>query len=92
MMSVHTALRKPPSPIGTAPTVLITEQEVKLLTAAAFTAVAPPRPRLLSRWIAGVRAALATRPDAEDIDRPRDVQRRYSFLESAAMARAMERL
>jgi hypothetical protein len=94
MLSVHTAVRKPPTAraVDTQPTVLITEQEVKLLTAAAVGTVAPPRPRLLSRWIAGVKAALAAEPAADQRDRPRDVQKHYAYIESAAMARAMERL
>ena len=52
MMSVHAPVRKPKPAtrtVDTRPTVLITEQEVKLLTAAALTAVAAPRPSLLSR-------------------------------------------
>lgn len=99
MLSVHTAVRRPvrrPTPtaraVDTRPTVLITAQEVKLLSAAALTAVAAPRPSLLSRWITGARAMLATAPAADDTDHPRYVQKHYSYLESAAMARAMERL
>lgn len=95
MFSIHTAVRKPPTTapaVDTRPTVLITEQEVKLLTAAALAAVAPPRPHLLSRWIAGVKAAFVVRPVADEADRPRYVQKHYSYVESAAMARAMERL
>jgi len=51
MLSVHTPVRKPTPAaraVDTRPTVLITEQEVKLLTAAALAAVPAPRPSLLS--------------------------------------------
>ncbi|GAY15452.1 hypothetical protein [Mycobacterium sp. shizuoka-1] len=65
---------------------LITEHEVKLLTAAAIAA-APPRPRPFARWIAARRAARAARPQ-----RRRGTPVHYDFLEHAAMARAMERL
>ena len=95
MMSVHTSVHKPPKAartVDTRPTVLVTEQEVKLLTAAALAPVPSARPHLLSRWIAGVKAAFAARPVADEGDRPRYVQKHYSYLESAAMARAMERL
>jgi hypothetical protein len=95
MLTVHTAVRKPTPTaraVDTRPTVLITEQEVKLLTTAALTAVAAPQPSLLSRWIICARAVLATVPAAEHTDHPRYVQKHYSYLESAAMARAMERL
>jgi hypothetical protein len=95
MMSVHAPVRKPKPAtrtVDTRPTVLITEQEVKLLTAAALTAVAAPRPSLLSRWIIRAKAAIATVPVDDGVDRPRYVQKHYSYLESAAMSRAMERL
>lgn len=93
MLSVHAPIHKPTPTtraVDTRPTVLITEQEVKLLTAAALSAVASPRPSLLGRWVTRARAAIATVDDG--IDRPRYAQKHYSYLESAAMSRAMERL
>jgi hypothetical protein len=96
MLSVHTPIRKPTPTahaVDTRPTVLISEQEVKLLTAAALSGVASPRPSLLSRWITRAKAAfVATVPVDDGIDRPQYVQKHYSYIESAAMARAMERL
>ena len=100
MLSVRTPIRKAPPPkptpaarvVDTRPTVLISEQEVKLLTAAALTPIAAPHPSLLSRLIARAKAAIATVPVDDGADRPRYVQKHYSYLESAAMARAMERL
>ena len=95
MLSVHAPVRKPTPTahtVDTRPTVLITEQEVKLLTAAALAAVTTPQPSVLSRWISRVKAALATVPVDNGVDHPRYVQKHYSYLESAAMARAMERL
>ena len=95
MMSVHAPVRKPKPAtrtVDTRPTVLITEQEVKLLTAAALAAVPAPRPSLLSRWITRAKALHVSTPAADDRDHPRYVQRHYSYLESAAMSRAMERL
>jgi len=88
MLSVQAPVQQPPSTetpraVDTRPTVLITEQEVKLLTAAA---IAPAKQGLFSRWIAANRAARAARPARP----PRAVH--YEFLEHAAMARAMERL
>jgi hypothetical protein len=91
-MSVHTPIQQQQqSPtesrvVDTRPTVLITEQEVKLLTAAAV-APTPAQPGLLSRWIANHRAARDARRD-----RQRHSPSHYEFLEHAAMARAMERL
>jgi hypothetical protein len=49
----------PPRVLDTRPTVLITEHEVKLLTAAAIAVTAPAKPRLFARWIAASRAARA---------------------------------
>jgi hypothetical protein len=95
MLSVHASVRKPTPAtriVDTQPTVLITGQEVKLLTAAALAAVSAPRPSLLSRWIARSKALHVSAPAADDRDRPRYVQRHYSYIESAAMSRAMERL
>ena len=95
MFSVHAPVRKPTPAariVDTKPTVLITEQEVKLLTAAALAAVPAPRPSLLSRWITRAKALHVSTPAADDRDHPRYVQRHYSYLESAAMSRAMERL
>ena len=93
MLSVHAPVQQPPSTetsrvVDTRPTVLITEQEVKLLTAAAI-GTAPAKHGLFSRWIAASRAARATRP-ARPGRRPCTAH--YEFLEHAAMARAMERL
>ena len=45
-----------------------------------------------TRWIARVKTTFAARAVVDEVDRPRYVQRRYGYLESAAMARAMERL
>lgn len=95
MLSVHSSVRKPTPAtciVDTRPTVLITEQEVRLLTAAALAAVAAPRPSLLSRWIARSKAVHASAAAADDRDRPRYVQRHYSYIESAALSRAVERL
>jgi hypothetical protein len=93
MFSVRTPARKPTpstSPVDTPPTVLITEQEVKLLTAAALTPVRASRPSLLARWITRAKARHVV--PADDRDHPRYVQKHYSYIESAAMSRAMERL
>jgi hypothetical protein len=95
MLSIHAPVRKPTPAtrtVDTQPTVLITEQEVKLLTAAALAAVAAPQPSLLSRWIARAKAVYVSTAAVDDRDHPRYVQRHYSYLESAAMSRAMERL
>lgn len=90
MLSLHAAVQ-PPTPgsptVDTRPTVLITEQEVKLLTAAAIAMPAPAKAGLLSRWFAASRAAHQSRPS-----RWRYAPQHYDFLEYAAMARAMERL
>jgi hypothetical protein len=67
--------------------VLITEQEVKLLTAAAIAPTAPAKHRLLSRWIAANRAAREVRRN-----RWHYAPQHYDFVETAAMTRAMERL
>lgn len=75
---------------GSAP-VLITEQEVLFATAAAVR----PAPRTAGRrwWRIG-RYVTATETSEPEGDRriPRYVARRYSFIEDAAMARAMYRL
>ena len=95
MLSVHTPIRKPTPTahaVDTRPTVLISEQEVKLLTAAALSGVASPRPSLLSRWITRAKALHISTPAVDDRDHPRYVQKHYSYLESAALSRAMERL
>jgi hypothetical protein len=95
MLFVHAPVRTPTPAarvVDTRPTVLVTEQEVKLLTAAALAAVPAPRPSLLSRWIARAKAVYVSAPAADDRDHPRYVQRHYSYIESAAMSRAMERL
>ncbi|MCX2931049.1 hypothetical protein ORI20_12230 [Mycobacterium sp. CVI_P3] len=88
MTSVHAPVHQSPSRVvDTRPTVLITEHEVKLLTAAAIAAPVPDQPGLLSRWIANHRAARDARRR-----RQRYSPAHYDFLEHSAMARAMERL
>ena len=89
-MSVPVAVQQPESTetsrvVDTRPTVLITEQEVKLLTAAAIT-TAPAKQGWFARRRAANRAARASRPSR------RTYTAHYEFLEHAAMARAMERL
>jgi hypothetical protein len=89
MLSVHAPVQQPPSTetsrvVDTRPTVLITQQEVELLTAAAIAV--PAKQGLFSRWITARRAARAARPNR------RSYTTHYEFLEHAAMARAMERL
>lgn len=74
------------------PTVLITENEVKLLTAAAIGVTAPARPRLWSRWTSAARAAFTVHTVDERPAHSRYVPRHHDFLETAAMKRAMERL
>jgi hypothetical protein len=91
MLSVDAHVQQPPSTpplrvVDTRPTVLITEQQVKLLTAAALAAPAPAEPGLFSRWIASRRAAHEARSEH------RRYTTHYEFLENAAMARAMEHL
>jgi hypothetical protein len=92
MLSTHAPVHQPPSTptsrvVDTRPTVLITEQEVKLLTAAAVAPTAPAKLRLLSRWIAASRAAHEARRSRWHYS-----PQHYDFVETAAMARAMERL
>jgi hypothetical protein len=90
MLSLHAPVQQPlsaPAPrvVDTRPTVLITEQQVKLLTAAAIAAP-PAKAGLFSRWIASHRAAREARSEHWRYTT------HYDFLENAAMARAMERL
>lgn len=80
------------TPATMKPTVLITENEVKLLTAATIGVTAPARPRLWSRWTAAARAAFSVRTVDERPAHSRYVPRHFDFLETAAMKRAMERL
>ena len=90
MLSVHAPVDSSAPPtrvVDTRPTVLITEHEVKLLTAAAITPAAPARPGLFARWRAAHRVASDARRD-----RQRYSPAHYEFLEHAAMCRAMERL
>jgi hypothetical protein len=83
-MSIHAPVRPTPRALDTRPTVLITEREVRMLTEAA---VAPEaRAGMVSRWIAGRRAAHQARADHQRHTA------HYEFLEYAAMARAMEHL
>lgn len=74
------------------PTVLITENEVKLLTAAAISVTAPARRGLWRRWTSAAQAAFAVRPVDERPAHSRYVPRHNDYLETAAMKRAMERL
>ena len=79
-------------PVSPAP-VLITEQEVALGTAVALR----PRPSTPRRWIEAIRGVLAAVEHAlvapiEDRPPRRDYPKRYAFLESACMAREMDRL
>ncbi|TDO07349.1 hypothetical protein EV580_6318 [Mycobacterium sp. BK086] len=88
MLSVHAPVQQPeatPRVVDTRPTVLITEQEVKLLTAAAIAA--PAKQGLFSRWVVSHREARDARRN-----RQRYSPAHYEFLEHSAMARAMERL
>ena len=88
MLSVHAPVQEPPSTpaMDTRPTVLITENEVKLLTAAAIAANTPAKQGRFSRWISASRTARAERSEH------RRYTAHYEFLEHAAMARAMEHL
>jgi hypothetical protein len=71
------------------PTVLITEQEVKLSTAAA---VPMPQPKPVRGLVAVLRAVFQRSSEAAQ-DRPRHYPPlREEFLEEAAMAREMRRL
>lgn len=88
MLFVH-ASAQPSAPVSgavdTRPTVLISEQQVRVLTAAAIAT--PTKHGLLSRWLAAHRAASDARRD-----RQRYSPAHYEFLEHSAMTRAMERL
>lgn len=79
-------------PAQMTPTVLITEHEVKLLTAAAIGVAAPAHRGLWRRVTAAAQAAFAVRPVDERPAHSRYVPRHNDFLETAAMKRAMERL
>lgn len=92
MLSLPAPVQQQPSTatprvVDTRPTVLITEHEVKLLTAAAIATTAPAKPGVLARWIASHREARDARRS-----RQRYSPAHYEFLEHSAMARAMERL
>ena len=82
-----------PPVVGPAP-VLITEQEVALGTAVALRA----QPSALRRWVQASRALLTTiehalvAPPQDDRPKRRDYPKRYAWLESASMAREMDRL
>ncbi|WP_431236621.1 hypothetical protein ACQ86B_16805 [Mycolicibacterium aichiense] len=84
MLSVHAPVHPSPRVVDTRPTVLVTEHEVKLLTAAAISA--PAKAGMVSRWIAAHRAA------HEASVSHRRLVAHYDFLEHSAMTRAMERL
>jgi hypothetical protein len=78
----------PPAPV------LISEHEVALATAVALR----PRPATRPRWVEATQTLLAAMrrtvtPTARE-SRPvrRDYPKRYAFLESACMAREMDRL
>ena len=83
-MSIHAPVQATPRAVDTRPTVLITEHEVKMLTAAAI--IPAVKPGLVSRWIAAHRAA------QEERTSHRQRVAHYEFLEYAAMSRAMEHL
>jgi hypothetical protein len=69
--------------------VLITTQQVLFSTAAA---AGVRRDNIGARLVAIMRGMFATSTDASPHPRSRYYPKRYSFLEDAAMARAMERL
>jgi hypothetical protein len=96
MLSVPAPVQQQPSTatprvVDTRPTVLITEHEVKLLTAAATATTAQAKHGVFARWIASHREARDVRRDARR-SRQRYSPAHYEFLEHSAMARAMERL
>jgi hypothetical protein len=78
----------PPAPV------LITEHEVVLSTAVALQS----RPKTRRRWAAAAQVLFAAlrptpaRSTQDDHRAPRSYPKRYTFLETASMARAMERL
>ncbi|PND59276.1 hypothetical protein CRM90_03870 [Mycobacterium sp. ENV421] len=84
-MSIHAPVQPTPRIVDTRPTVLITEHEVKMLTAAA--AMPSTKAGLLQRWLTHHRAATEARHQ-----RQRYSPVHYEFLEHSAMARAMEHL
>ncbi len=80
--------------LASPPTVLISEHEVALATAAALRT----RPSARRRWVeatsglwAAVRRSLSA-PAHDERPVRRAYPKHYAFLENAAMARAMERL
>ncbi|MCV7018302.1 hypothetical protein [Mycolicibacterium aichiense] len=81
-LSVHAPVH--PRVVDTRPTVLITEHEVRMLTAATISA--HPKAGMVSRWIAAHRAAHEAHVSH------RRLVAHYDFLEYSAMSRAMERL
>lgn len=83
-MSIHMPARPKPRVVDTRPTVLITEHEVTMLTAATISPHA--KAGMVSRWIAAHRAA------RESSVSHRRLVAHYDFLEHSAMARAMEHL
>lgn len=78
----------PPAPV------LITEHEVALSTAVALQT----RPKTRRRWVEAIHGLFAAlrptpaRSTQDDHRAPRSYPKRYAFLETASMARAMERL
>jgi hypothetical protein len=74
------------------PPILITESEVAFSTAAAARPSTPPRwRRVIGVVLAIIRRVLL--PSTAGAARPRqDYPRRYAYLESACMAREMDRL
>jgi hypothetical protein len=77
----------PVQPAPAQPAAVITEQQVMLGSAAAL-APAPAR-----RWnvVAAVRAMFAAKPEKEPHG-PKHYPQRFSYLESSAMSREMDRL
>jgi hypothetical protein len=80
--------------IPPAPPVLITENEVALSTAVALQS----RSKTRRRWAEATQVLFAAlrptpaRSTQDDHRAPRSYPKRYTFLETASMARAMERL
>ena len=88
--------QEPPQALETAsaPPILITEHDVTLGSAAAL-GVQPKRIRWWNRVNLALSGALrpsSAFPTAKPRQKPRDVPRRYVFLEDALMAREMDRL
>lgn len=79
-----------PAPTGVAPAsapAVITEQQVLFSTAAALT---PARKRTRAHAVTAAVRGWFTRPEKPSA--PRHYPQRFSYLEKAAMSRAMDRL